>query len=330
MTVPATLLRGAVRRRHAVGRAPAAAAAGLLWDRLLGEPPALVHPVVWFGRVMTAAERALWRDRRGAGAAHAGVGLALGAVYGRAVGSTAAVAGLAVAGRELRRVAAGIADHLAAGRLEAARDELPSLVGRDPSRLDASGASAAVIESVAENMVDAVVAPLWWAALGGAAGAGGYRAVNTMDAMVGHHSARYEHYGWAAAKLDDAANWVPARLLAGLVMIVRPRSRRAVWRAVRTDAPAHPSPNAGVAEAAFAAALGVELGGTLQYGERVEHRPRLGAGARRPEPADIAAALRLARHVEAALFTALLGAAAAGAVLERRGRRPGQRARRWR
>ncbi|HEX4866827.1 MAG TPA: cobalamin biosynthesis protein [Acidimicrobiales bacterium] len=111
-------------------------------------------------------------------------------------------------------------------------------------------------ESVAENTVDAVVAPALWAGLGGAAGALGYRAVNTMDAMVGHRSERYRRFGTPAARLDDAANWLPARV----------------------TAPAHPSPNAGVAEAAFAAALGVRLGGRSQYEERIEDRPRLGRG----------------------------------------------------
>src|SRR5204863_6463621 len=124
-------------------------------------------------------------------------------------------------------------------------------VGRDPSELDESGVARAVVESVAENTVDAVVAPACWAAVFGAPGVLAHRAVNTLDAMVGHRSARYARFGWAAARLDDGAAWVPARLTAVLVALVRPRAARLVWQAVRRDAPAHPSPNAGVAEAAF-------------------------------------------------------------------------------
>ena len=141
------------------------------------------------------------------------------------------------------------------------------------------------------------MAPALWALAAGAPGALGYRAVNTLDAMVGHHSPRYERYGRASAKLDDVASFVPARFTAGLVAVARPLRARAVQRAVRADAPAHPSPNAGVAEAAFAAALGVQLGGENRYGDRVEVRPPLGTG-RRPERTDIARAVRLSSDVE--------------------------------
>jgi adenosylcobinamide-phosphate synthase len=176
--------------------------------------------------------------------------------------------------------------------------------------LDASGLAAAAIESLAENSVDAVVAPALWAVAGGAPGALVHRAVNTMDAMVGYRSTRYARFGWAAARLDDAANYVPARVTAALVVVVRPAAARAVVDAVRTQARAHPSPNAGVAECAFAAALGLELGGPACYGGRREVRPRLGRG-RRPETSDVLRAIRLASHVELALV-ALLGAAALG------------------
>src|SRR5690606_15478706 len=141
------------------------------------------------------------------------------------------------------------------------REALPALVGRDPTHLDASEISAAVIESLAENTVDAVIAPAFWGLIAGAPGAWSYRAVNTMDAMVGHRSDRYLRFGWSSARLDDLANLVPARLTAALVMLCRPRQTRAVTTAVRRDGRKHPSPNAGVAEAAFAAALGVQLGG---------------------------------------------------------------------
>jgi adenosylcobinamide-phosphate synthase len=156
------------------------------------------------------------------------------------------------------------------------------------------------VESVAENTVDAVVAPALWAAALGAPGALGYRAVNTLDAMVGHRSDRYLRYGWASARLDDLAGWVPARVTAALVAAVRPPRAGAVWTAVRTQAPAHPSPNSGVAEAAFAAALGLRLGGENRYGDRVELRPPLGTG-RPAERGDIARAVGLSRDVTLAL-----------------------------
>ncbi len=285
-----------------------AAAIGLGLDRLVGEPPTRVHPLVHFGRVMGAVESRLYRDDRAAGFGYAGAGLALGALAGRIVRSTALATALSVGGRSLSHTAAEVAEPLEAGDLDEARSRLPALVGRDPSELDEAGIARAVVESVAENTVDAIVAPALCAAALGAAGALGYRAINTMDAMVGHRSARYRHFGTAAARLDDAANWVPARVTAGLVALTRPRTALAVLRAVRRQAPTHPSPNSGVAEAAFAAALGVTLGGRNVYGDRVEVRPALGTG-RPARASDIAAARRLSRDVTAALALLLVGAA---------------------
>jgi adenosylcobinamide-phosphate synthase len=220
---------------------------------------------------------------------------------------------LAVAGHALDRSAEKVRIALEAGDLEAARSLLPSLVGRDPSGLDAKQIARAVVESVAENTVDAVVAPALWGAMAGAPGTLGYRAVNTLDSMVGHHSTRYEIYGWASARLDDASNWVPARLTAALVALVRPARVEEIWRAVRTQAPSHPSPNAGVAEAAFAAALGVRLGGPNRYDDRSEVRAPLGTGPA-PEPADIERAVRLSRDVGTAL-ACVLGALGAVEML---------------
>ena len=282
-----------------LGRRCLAAAAGLVLDRLLGEPPADVHPVAGFGRAMERVERTLWADRRLNGAVYAVSGAALGAAAGSAAGSTAVATWAVAAGRELRRVASRVGELAAAGDLDAARAELPALVGRDPSGLDASQIAAAVIESVAENSVDAVVAPAFWAAVAGAPGAVAYRAINTMDAMVGRRDERYGNFGWAAARLDDIANYVPARIFAGLVAVLRPDRAREILAAVRHDAKAHPSPNAGVAEAAVAAALGRELGGPLRYGSAAEDRPRLGDGPR-PDPEDVPTAVRLADRVEGA------------------------------
>jgi adenosylcobinamide-phosphate synthase len=283
----------------------------------VGEPPASLHPVARFGQVMEAAEAAWYADRRAAGVLHAAAGLAVGAGAGRLLRSTAMATYVAVAGRELGRVALRIGRALEAGELAAARDLLPSLVGRDPAGLGEHEVARAVVESVAENTVDAVVAPVLWAVAAGAPGVLGHRAVNTMDAVVGHRSPRYARFGWAAARLDDVAAWVPARATALLVAAVRPTAAGAVLTAVRRDAPAHPSPNSGVAEAAFAAALDVQLGGVSRYGGHVELRPPLGTG-RPPAAADVRRAVRLSEDVGTAL-AAGLAAAAAGARRRRRG-----------
>lgn len=281
-------------------------AAALVLDQLLGEPPNHWHPVVWFGSAMTAVEDRLWADRRTAGLAHSAIGVGLGVGAGLVVRSTMVLATVAVAGRELDRAALRVDERLRARDLDGAREAVIALVGRDPSNLDESGLAAAVIESLAENSVDAVIAPVVWAVAAGAPGAGAYRAINTMDAMVGHRSERYRRYGWASARLDDAANLVPARAFALLVAAARPARANATWEAIRADAHRHPSPNAGVAEAAVAGALGLELGGPLRYGDRTENRPTLGTG-RRPEPDDIARAVALVRRTR--VLAAVLGLA---------------------
>lgn len=338
-------------------------AAGLALDRLLGEPPDAWHPVAWFGTAMGRVEQRLYADAGppGAGYALVGVGLGVGsglvlAGLGRAGlgrggrGDRSGGAGLVVpvatavavasAGRMLRHTSGRIEERLLADDLDGARELLPWLVGRDPSSLDASGVAAAVVESLAENTVDAVVAPVFWGLVAGAPGVLAHRAVNTMDAMVGHRSERYARFGTAAARLDDAMAWVPARVFAVVVAVLavtpargqrpaghvppscaertgpprpaertgpprsaerfRPAAALQVLATVCRDAPAHPSPNSGVAESAAAAALGVELGGPLRYGERVEDRPRLGDGPR-PDASTITRARRLVDRVETAL-----------------------------
>jgi adenosylcobinamide-phosphate synthase len=299
---------------------PLSAAVGVMADAILGEPPATVHPVALFGRCMQRVETQAYTDSRGAGVIHAAVGVGVGMACGAVVHSTSAATYLAVAGRELRGVAVSVGEALLSSDLDRARELLPGLVGRDVGALDASDMARAVVESVAENTVDAVVAPAWWAAVGGAPGVLGYRAVNTMDAMVGHRNDRYVRYGWASARLDDAAAFVPARLTALLVAAVRPRAAPAVWRAVRTQAPSHPSPNSGVAEAAFAAALDVRLGGASRYGDSVELRPELGTG-NRPDPGDIARAVDLSRDVGSALVVLLGSVGVAVMARARRERR---------
>lgn len=309
-------------------------AVGLLLDRALGEPPDALHPVAAFGTAMGGVESVLYRDDRVWGAAYTGVGVGLGAglgVVGHRVARTlpggwpvdvAAAVAVASAGRMLRRTAAQLGAVLLADDLAAARERLPWLVGRDPSGLDASGMSAAVVESLAENTVDAVVAPAWWGLVAGAPGVLVHRAANTMDAMVGHRDERYGRFGWASARLDDVLAWIPARVFAGLLAalaLLDGTAARQVVRIVRRDAPAHPSPNAGVAESAVAGALGVQLGGPLRYGTRTEDRPFLGDGPR-AQPADVAHARRLVDRAELVLATSCLAGWAVDRLLARRRR----------
>jgi adenosylcobinamide-phosphate synthase len=282
-------------------------AAGLLGDLLLGDPRR-GHPVAAFGRAADAVERVLWRDDRVRGMVHtavcAGGTVAVGALAARVVrvspAASAALTGAAtwavVGGTSLGQEAQSIGRALAAGDIEGARARLPRLCGRDPQMLDADGIARAVVESVAENTSDAVVGALVWGALGGVPGLVGFRAVNTLDAMVGHKSPRYRRYGWASARLDDVVGWPGARLTAVLAAVAGGEPRGAV-RAWRADAARHPSPNAGPVEASFAGALGVQLGGSLSYGGRVEHRPVLNAAGQAVRTQDIERAVRLSRRV---------------------------------
>jgi adenosylcobinamide-phosphate synthase len=303
------------------------ATAGLLGDLLLGDPRR-GHPVAAFGRVAGAVERVLWRDHRGWGALHTAVcvGGAAGfaALVSRAVrpspaasvALTAAATWAVVGGTSLGREARAVGRALEAGDVDAARERLPHLCGRDPQALDADGIARAVVESVAENTSDAVVGALVWGAVAGVPGLVAFRAVNTLDAMVGHKSARHRRYGWASARLDDVAGWPGARLTAVLAAVAGGDPRGAV-RAWRADAGRHPSPNAGPVEASFAGALGVRLGGTLSYGGRVEHRPVLNGSGRAVRVHDIERAVRLSRRVS----RLALGVCVAGRLLSK-GARP--------
>jgi adenosylcobinamide-phosphate synthase len=303
-------------------------------DALFGDPRR-GHPVAAFGRAATALESRDYADSRLRGAAHTAVCLL--AVTAPAVlmhrrtrgwppMEAAAVASTvwAVTGaRSLRHEAERCWAALAGTDLAAAREVLPSLCGRDPAGLSAQQITRAVIESVAENTSDAVVAPLFWGALAGIPGLAAYRVVNTLDAMVGYRSARYSRFGWASARLDDLANWVPARVTAALTIACAPLITEgdpgAALRATLRDGGSHPSPNAGRCEAAFAGALGVRLGGTNVYGGVSEQRAELGDG-RVPEPGDIRRAVLLSRAVTAtATALAVLTALAHG---YRRNRNP--------
>jgi adenosylcobinamide-phosphate synthase len=284
-------------------------------DRVLGDP-ARLHPVAGFGAITAWLERWVWRPSRVVGALYAGALVAAVwgaiAVGGRRLASPArrafaiAVLWATLGGRSLERAALRLQAALDAGDLDRARALVPALVGRDPSTLDGPELARAVVESVAENTSDALVAPLLWMAAFGPAGAAGYRAINTLDAMVGHRDARHLRFGWAAARLDDAANWLPARVTALLVIALAGGRRRAAWRAAFVDGARHPSPNAGRVEGAFAGALGVRLGGLNHYPHGSEARAALGDGAA-PSSEDIAPAARMARRVGllAAAFAAI-------------------------
>jgi adenosylcobinamide-phosphate synthase len=314
-----------------LGRA-AAVAAGYLADLALADPRR-GHPVALFGRAAARLERVSYADDRRAGAMHTGAllgGLAVVGIVGecaaarRGASWTAAITALttfvALGGTSLARTGVRMADLLSRGDVEASRRLLPSLCGRDPAALDADGLARAAVESVAENTSDAQVAPLFWAAVGGLPALLVYRGANTLDAMIGHRSPRYERFGWAAARFDDACNFVPARVTGVLVAICAPvvgGSPAAALRAWRRDAVRHPSPNAGVVEASFAGALGVRLGGPTQYAHQLEIRPTLGDGPA-PQTFDLVRAVRLSRAVQ--LMSAVLATAALSAAC-RSGRR---------
>lgn len=295
---------------------------GFAADRLFGDP-ARFHPVAGFGRVAALLEQRMYADSRTRGAAYTmvlvGGATALGVAIDRAarrapllrIAVTGATTWAVLGGRSLEREAHAVEGFLAVDDLPGARRRLIHLVSRDTSSLDGREVARAVIESVAENTSDAVVAPMVWGGLAGPAGLLGYRATNTLDAMVGHHNERYESFGWASARLDDALNLPGSRLSALLGAAWAPvvgGSPAASLRTWRRDAAGHPSPNGGPVEASFAGALGVRLGGTnTYYGVRTEHRTEMGSGGA-PTSGDIVRSTRLAVAVGA-------GAAGVSALL---------------
>lgn len=262
-----------------------------------------------FGAFAGRLEQRGYRDSRAAGVLHlglsAGTVVACASLLARRTGPVAEVASVAagtwavLGGRTLAGTATRLADRLDAADLAGARELIPHLCGRDPDTLDAAGMARAGCESVAENTADAVVGPLLWGALAGLPGLLGYRAVNTLDAMVGHRSPRYHRFGWAAARTDDLANLAPSRVTAALTVALapllggRPGDAARAWR---RDAGAHPSPNAGPVEAAAAGALGIRLGGRTVYPYGVQDRPTLGDGDP-PTAADLRRMVRLSRLV---------------------------------
>ncbi|WP_322761773.1 cobalamin biosynthesis protein [Frankia sp. Cr2] len=308
--------------------------AGAALDVVLADPVRM-HPVAAFGTVADHAERLLYHDSRAAGLAYtsvlAGGTVMLGALARTGVASagrrfgcqratsaalTAAATWTVLGGTSLRRHGRRLGSDLARGDVAAARSRLPALCGRDPAVLDTAGLSRAGVESLAENTSDAVVGPLVWGAVGGVPGLLGYRAINTLDAMVGYRSSRHARFGWASARLDDFANLLPSRVTGLLACACAPvvggSPVDAYW-VMRRDGASHPSPNAGQVEAAFAGALGLRLGGTLRYHHGVEHRPVMGYG-RTAQPADLERAAVLSAAVSASALILSAGVAAAASA----------------
>lgn len=311
------------------------ASLALALDAVLGDPRWLPHPVVAMGRAISWAEPRLRRalPDSPAGRRAAGTVLAIGlpvasylvvwtvlALFG-AVSPVARFAAETylcyqlLAACELRRQSLAVTRALAKGGLDAARSAVGMIVGRDTSALDEDGCIRAAVETVAENASDGVVAPLLYMILGGAPLAAAYKAVNTLDSMVGYRNERYVDFGKASARLDDAANWAPARVTA-LCMVATASlvglDSAGAARTWRRDRTAHLSPNAGSPESAAAGALGVRLNGPGVYGGVLVEKPYLGDARRKIEPLDVSRACRL---MYAASVLALVVASAARLVL---------------
>jgi len=285
-------------------------------DALLGWPSWLFahigHPVTWLGRLIGAIDIAWNRTsdppafRRAAGVAGTLLVIALSVALGWLlqillpsgwipIALVGVLAWPLVALRSLHDHVAAVATPLLIGDIAAARDAVSRIVGRDPAMLDEAGIARAAIESLAENASDGIVAPVFWGALFGLPGILGYKAINTLDSMVGHRSERHEAFGWAAARIDDVANFIPARLTGLLFVLLAPRRSEALSCMTR-DARRHRSPNAGWPEAAMAGALGVRLSGPRIYHGSLSNEPWLNEGGRDPLAADITRGLTVYRR----------------------------------
>ena len=284
-------------------------AAALLLDAVFGEPPEALHPTVMMGLVISAFEKRALRIEGPRSRRLAGIVLAVSVpslvfVTTRKILGVvpckprwmigAALLSTTLSMRGLGGAAGDVELALREERLEGARTRLGHFVGRDTEDLSESEICRAAVESVAENTSDGVVAPMLYGALLGVPGALAYKAVNTLDSMVGYRRPPYEDLGWASARLDDLANLAPARLTVLCTAATSGRPLGTLLTAVRYG-PLTTSPNAGMAEAAFAGALGVRLGGANTYGGVLRVGPILGDG-RLPAPEDIRRAVRLMRR----------------------------------
>ncbi len=293
-----------------------AALCGFVIDLLLGDPAWMPHPVVFMGRCISALEKLLRRIFPKTPKGELAVGVILAAVLplGTLAFTGLCVWGLglvhpvlgfalqvlwcwqALAAKGLRQESENVRRALDTGTLDDARKAVSRIVGRDTAALSREGVIRAAVETVAENFSDGVVAPMFWMLLGGAPLALAYKAVNTMDSMVGYKNDRYLYFGRAAAKLDDAANWLPSRLAALLLVAAAPLTGQNAKRAFaiwRRDRRKHASPNSAQTESAMAGALGVQLAGPASYFGKVHQKPWIGDDTRPIEPQDITRAGRM-------------------------------------
>lgn len=295
-------------------------------DLALGWPDWLYkrigHPVTWIGALIARLEKG-W-NFKGRLRRLRGVLVAL-AVIGTTVVIASAVQlwlpagwpGVLIGGilawpfvalRSMHDHVAAVAKPLIAGDLPGARQAVSMIVGRDPSQLDQPGVARAALESLAENSSDGIVAPLFWGCVAGLPGIAGYKAINTLDSMIGHRTDRYEEFGWASARIDDLVNLIPARLT-GLFFVLAAPCRGRALAVMQSDARSHRSPNAGWPEAAMAGALAIRLSGPRIYADRVAEEPWLNGTAPDPTPADLARGLALYRRAMAGMALAIgLGA----------------------
>lgn len=309
-------------------------AAALALDRVIGDPAWLPHPVIGIGRLIKWLERRWNRaDSRPLVRRLFGVCLALliptfsGLIVWLLLHELSLVRGwlsaviaiwltaTAIAWKGLLSAGIDVYRCLARGDLQAARDKVGRIVGRDTADLTEEEVVRAAVETLAENIVDAIVSPALFAAVGGAPWAWVYRAVNTLDSMVGYKNDRYRIFGWASARLDDVCNYLPARITALLLWVavwLTGADAKNAWRIMRRDAGKHPSPNSGMAEAMVAGALGVRLGGYNSYGGVVSLRAYMGDATRPLVASDIK---RVARLVSLVSWLLLVICAGAGVIL---------------
>lgn len=297
---------------------------GMLMDIIVGWPKAfyarISHPVVWLGKLIDLSETRLnrgGRSQRLFGGFITCVLCLLAVSIPAAVFQSVLPNGIVgvllggmlawplIAVRSMHDHVRAVALPLQARDISTARKAVSMIVGRDPKQLDEEGVARAAIESLAENTSDGIVAPLFWGCIAGLPGIAAYKAINTLDSMIGHRSERYEAFGKTAAILDDVVNWVPARLT-GLAFAFASGSRaRGALQCMRRDAKAHRSPNAGWPEGAMAGAIGVRLSGPRAYGDTLVDEPWLNAAAADPVANDLRRALSLYRRTMVGMALAL-------------------------
>lgn len=272
-------------------------------DLIIGDPPTWPHPVKIIGRLIAFLDRSLNDDRKIRGSFFLAIVLIIvtcvsflmvftayriNTLFGLLV--EALIIATTISQKGLKDAALEVYDPLAKKDLKTARQKLSYIVGRDIVNLNEPEITRATIETVAENTTDGITAPLFWAVLAGGPGAMVYRAINTCDSMVAYKNERYQNFGWASAKVDDFANWLPARLTGWLMLYLTPSDLPHTKKSgvdLAREAKKHASPNSGWTEAAIALSLGVELGGDNYYQGRLSPAEKIGYAERNLEKEDI-------------------------------------------